>query len=68
MVFDSWGGVLADGAFQNSAWPTHRRVLAQLRREPPARASRIVFTKGGGLWLDRSPQPASTDVLAWTGP
>jgi uroporphyrinogen decarboxylase len=48
MVFDSWGGVLADGAFQAFSLAYTRRVLDQLDRSVPA----IVFTKGGGPWLD----------------
>jgi len=53
MVFDSWGGVLADGAFQEFSLTYTRRVLAQLHKEyNGARIPSIVFTKGGGLWLD----------------
>jgi uroporphyrinogen decarboxylase len=52
MIFDSWGGVLADGAFQEFSLAYTRRVLAQLKTEHAgARIPRIVFTKGGGLWL-----------------
>ena len=52
MIFDSWGGVLADGAFQEFSLAYTRRVLAQLKTEHAgARVPRIVFTKGGGLWL-----------------
>jgi uroporphyrinogen decarboxylase len=53
MIFDSWGGVLADGAFQQFSLAYTARVLAQLKREHAgARIPRIVFTKGGGLWLE----------------
>ncbi len=53
MVFDSWGGVLADGAFQAFSLAYTARVLAQLKRHGAdgAVVPRIVFTKGGGLWL-----------------
>ncbi len=52
MVFDSWGGVLADGAFQDFSLAYTRRVLAQLKRSHDgAVIPRIVFTKGGGQWL-----------------
>jgi uroporphyrinogen decarboxylase len=53
MVFDSWGGVLADGAFQEFSLAYTARVLAQLKREGAdgQPVPRIVFTKGGGLWL-----------------
>jgi uroporphyrinogen decarboxylase len=53
MVFDSWGGVLADGAFQTFSLAYTQRVLRQLKREHGGqRIPHIVFTKGGGLWLE----------------
>ncbi|MFN3494350.1 MAG: uroporphyrinogen decarboxylase [Hydrogenophaga sp.] len=53
MVFDSWGGVLADGNFQQFSLAYTRRVLDQLKPSfDGATIPRIVFTKGGGLWLD----------------
>jgi uroporphyrinogen decarboxylase len=53
MIFDSWGGVLADGAFQQFSLAYTARVLAQLKREHEgAVIPRIVFTKGGGPWLE----------------
>ena len=52
MIFDSWGGVLADGAFQEFSMAYTARVLSQLDRSyAGAQIPRIVFTKGGGLWL-----------------
>ncbi len=53
MIFDSWGGVLADGAFQTFSLAYSARVLAQLKRAGAdgQTVPRIVFTKGGGLWL-----------------
>jgi uroporphyrinogen decarboxylase len=68
MIFDSWGGVLADGAFQAFSLAYTRRVLSQLKREHEGvRIPRIVFTKGGGLWLDEM-KPLDCDVLGldWT--
>jgi uroporphyrinogen decarboxylase len=55
MVFDSWGGVLADGAFQEFSLAYTARVLAQLKRTgvDGQIVPRIVFTKGGGLWLEQ---------------
>ena len=53
MVFDSWGGVLADAAFREFSLAYTRRVLQQLKREHDGeRIPHIVFTKGGGLWLE----------------
>ena len=52
MVFDSWGGVLADGMFQTFSLDYTARVLAQLKRSHEGQTiPRIVFTKGGGQWL-----------------
>ncbi|MCO5107370.1 MAG: uroporphyrinogen decarboxylase [Burkholderiaceae bacterium] len=50
MIFDSWGGALADGAYQRYSLEPMRRVVAALRREHDVPV--IVFTKGGGLWLE----------------
>ena len=54
MIFDSWGGVLADGAFQEFSLAYTQRVLGQLQRTgvDGTDVPRIVFTKGGGIWLD----------------
>ncbi|MBL0423248.1 uroporphyrinogen decarboxylase [Ramlibacter sp. AW1] len=53
MVFDSWGGVLAHGVFQDFSLAYTARVLAQVKRTHEGNViPRIVFTKGGGLWLD----------------
>ncbi len=69
MVFDSWGGVLADGAFQTFSLAYTKRVLAQLKRTGTdgAVVPRLVFTKGGGLWLDEM-KDLDCDVLGldWT--
>lgn len=68
MIFDTWGGALADGAYQRFSLDYVRRVLAQLKREHDgARVPAIAFTKGGGLWLE---ELAATGVdavgLDWT--
>lgn len=69
MIFDSWGGVLATREFDAFSLDYTQRVLAQLK---PTDAQgqvipRLVFTKGGGLWLGRMANMAC-DVLGvdWT--
>ncbi|MVW78539.1 uroporphyrinogen decarboxylase [Bordetella sp. 02P26C-1] len=53
MLFDSWGGVLADGLFQQFSLAYTRKVVAGLIREREGRpVPVVVFTKGGGLWLE----------------
>jgi uroporphyrinogen decarboxylase len=63
MVFDSWGGVLADTAFQAFSLAYTQRVLDALDRSVPA----IVFTKGGGPWLEAIAASGADAVgLDWT--
>jgi uroporphyrinogen decarboxylase len=62
MIFDTWGGILPDGHYQKFSLGYIRRVLEGLRLEREERAPdgtvtrvrvpSIVFTKGGGLWLE----------------
>jgi len=53
MIFDSWGGVLADGAFQEFSLAYTRQVVQGLVREREGRqVPAIVFTKGGALWAE----------------
>ena len=68
MVFDSWGGVLADGAFQRFSLHYPRQVLGQLKTENDGRrVPRIVFTKGGGQWLPQIADSGADVVgLDWT--
>jgi uroporphyrinogen decarboxylase len=69
MIFDSWGGVLADGAFQAFSLAYTARVLSQLQRTgvDGQIVPRIVFTKGGGLWLhDMKALDCEVLGLDWT--
>ncbi len=69
MVFDSWGGALSHAAFQEFSLSYTQRVLAQLKRTDAQGniVPRIVFTKGGGLWLE-SMRSLDCEVLGldWT--
>ena len=68
MIFDSWGGVLADAAFHEFSLAYTARVLAKLKRSHDGVViPRLVFTKGGGLWLDAMGQ-LDCEVLGldWT--
>ncbi|MEJ5992594.1 uroporphyrinogen decarboxylase [Ramlibacter sp. PS3R-8] len=69
MVFDSWGGALAARAFPEFSLAYTASVLARLKRHGADGqvVPRIVFTKGGGLWLDQM-ERLDCDVLGvdWT--
>ncbi len=54
MLFDSWGGVLPDGKYQEFSLAYMRQVVDGLTREVDGvQIPVIVFTKGGGLWLEQ---------------
>jgi uroporphyrinogen decarboxylase len=68
MVFDSWGGALSHDAFLQFSLPYTAQVLARLKRSHDGNViPRIVFTKGGGLWL-RQMEQLACEVLGvdWT--
>jgi uroporphyrinogen decarboxylase len=53
MIFDTWGGSLAHDAYREFSLAYMRRVVAGLVREAEGRrVPSIVFTKGGGQWLE----------------
>ncbi len=68
MVFDSWGGVLADGVFQRFSLAYTAEVVKHLKREADGRrVPVIVFTKGGGPWLEEIAAIGADVVgLDWT--
>lgn len=53
MIFDSWGGVMADTLFQEFSLHYTKKVVDGLIRDNDGRkVPVIVFTKGGGQWLE----------------
>nr|HPR08920.1 uroporphyrinogen decarboxylase family protein [Denitromonas sp.] len=53
MIFDSWGGVLSHAAYKEFSLQYMARIVAGLTKEADGRrVPNIVFTKGGGLWLE----------------
>ncbi|MES2831600.1 MAG: uroporphyrinogen decarboxylase [Pseudomonadota bacterium] len=68
MIFDSWGGALADGAFQEFSLAYMQMIVERLQREKNGvRIPSIVFTKGGGLWLEQIAAIGADAVgLDWT--
>ena len=53
-IFDSWGGALAHREFEVFSLHYLQRIVQGLIREHEGRAVPvIVFTKGGGQWLDK---------------
>lgn len=53
MIFDTWGGALADGIYQQFSLAYMAKVVSGLKREKDGvKIPVIAFTKGGGLWLE----------------
>jgi uroporphyrinogen decarboxylase len=53
MLFDTWGGMLSQAAYHEFSLAYLRRIIAGLTREREGLpVPSIVFTKGGGGWLE----------------
>ncbi|MCL4762010.1 MAG: uroporphyrinogen decarboxylase [Burkholderiales bacterium] len=68
MVFDTWGGLLSSGAYRRFSLAPMRAVLDGLAPAPDGRrVPTIVFTKGGGVWLEEIAGCGADAVgLDWT--
>ncbi|MGO8859141.1 MAG: uroporphyrinogen decarboxylase [Steroidobacteraceae bacterium] len=54
MLFDTWGGVLTPGQYEEFSLRYMAQVVDALTREREGRrVPNIVFTKGGGAWLGK---------------
>jgi uroporphyrinogen decarboxylase len=68
MLFDTWGGVLSEAAYAEFSLKWMREVIAKLvKTRDGRRIPSIVFTKGGGLWLEAIADCGCDGVgLDWT--
>ncbi len=68
MIFDSWGGVLSHSAYHEFSLPyIHRIVDGLIKEKDGVRIPNIVFTKGGGLWIESIANTGCDAVgLDWT--
>ncbi|NDI85211.1 uroporphyrinogen decarboxylase [Undibacterium crateris] len=68
MIFDSWGGALADAEYHAFSLKYMQDIIQQLQKEKNGqRIPAIVFTKGGGLWLEQIAAIGADAVgLDWT--
>lgn len=68
MIFDTWGGVLAPTQYREFSLRYMEQIAASLKRESDGRrVPLILFTKGGGAWLE-SMAATGCDALGvdWT--
>lgn len=68
MIFDTWGGMLSAAAYRRFSLAPMRAILGALTPSSDGRAvPTIVFTKGGGAWLDDIASCGASGVgLDWT--
>jgi uroporphyrinogen decarboxylase len=68
MIFDSWGGSLSPAAYREFSLAYMQRIVDQLiKNKDGERVPSIVFTKGGGLWLEAIAEIGCDAVgLDWT--
>jgi len=67
-IFDTWGGALSHAAYEEFSLAYMRRVIAGLKKTHDGeRIPCIVFTKGGGQWLEAIAASGCDAVgLDWT--
>ncbi len=68
MLFDSWGGVLSARAYEEFSLRYMSEIVAGLTREAEGRRVPVIlFTKGGGLWLEAMAASGADALgLDWT--
>jgi uroporphyrinogen decarboxylase len=68
MIFDTWGGMLSHSAYHAFSLAYIKQIVAGLKKENGGqRVPNIVFTKGGGGWLESIADTGCNGVgLDWT--
>ena len=67
MLFDTWGGLLTTEAYRDFSLAYIRTVLERERDATGTSTPTIVFTKGGGQWLERIADTGCSAIgLDWT--
>jgi uroporphyrinogen decarboxylase len=68
MVFDSWGGVLSAECYREFSLQYMQRIVAGIKPGPDGnKVPVILFTKGGGLWVEQIAQAGSDAIgIDWT--
>ncbi|MGQ0442103.1 MAG: uroporphyrinogen decarboxylase [Methylophilaceae bacterium] len=68
MLFDSWGGALSHQAYLEFSLPYMQKIVNGLMREADgSTVPRIIFTKGGALWLEAQADIGADALgLDWT--
>ncbi|HMW49478.1 MAG TPA: uroporphyrinogen decarboxylase [Cellvibrionaceae bacterium] len=67
-IFDTWGGALSAAAYQEFSLKPMQRIVDGLLKEHEGRPVPVIlFTKGGGLWLESMANTGASALgLDWT--
>ncbi len=67
-IFDTWGGSLSHGAYREFSLSYMRNIVAGLTKESEGRPVPVIlFTKGGGQWLESIADSGCDGIgLDWT--
>ena len=66
-IFDTWGGVLSPANYREFSLAYMQRIIADLQPGPDGHVPSIVFTKGGGAWLETIADAGPSAIgLDWT--
>lgn len=67
-IFDTWGGALSHSAYQEFSLKYMQKIVSGLIRENEGRQVPVIlFTKGGGQWLESMADTGATALgLDWT--
>ena len=67
-IFDTWGGLLSDATFPEFSLAYMRQIIGGLTREHEGRRVPVIlFTKGGGQWLELMAESGADALgLDWT--
>lgn len=66
MLFDTWGGVLSPHTYQVFSLEPMQQIITAVKQKYPM-IPIIMFTKGGGLWLEKMSQSGCQALgLDWT--
>lgn len=70
MIFDTWGGMLSTPHYQEFSLQYMQQIVENLTREAEDRKVPVIlFTKGGGLWLNQMADTGCDALgLDWTQP
>lgn len=69
MLFDTWGGMLANGDYQAYSLEPMKEIIRRLRQSPIIKdqVPILVFTKGGAIWVEDIAEAKPNVIgLDWT--